>query len=105
MATHVRPLELDALCQRLDVLFAGHIVGTGADPDSRRSNFLSKAVAAFVLHKAAGASVEEAVAASIDGGQDHGIDSVFVAADRTLWLIQSKYIAIGTGEPNLGDVA
>jgi hypothetical protein len=30
---------------------------------------------------------------------------VFVSADRTLWLVQSKYIAIGIGEPNLGEVA
>ena len=105
MATHIRPLELDALCERLDVLFAGQIVGTGSDPDSRRSNYLSKAIAAFVLHEEGGASVEEAVSASIDGGQDHGIDSVFVSPDRTLWLIQSKYIAIGVGEPNLGEVA
>ena len=78
MATHIRPLELDTLCQRLDVLFAGQIVGTGADLASRRSNFLSKAIAAFVLHEDGGASIEEAVSASIDGGQDHGIDSVFV---------------------------
>ena len=100
-----RPLELDLLCRKLDTDYAALIVGTGTDDNARRSNFLSKAVAAFVLHEAAGASIADAVAASIDGGADHGIDSVFIAADHTIWLVQSKYIDSGTGEPVLGDVS
>lgn len=101
----IRPLELDLLCQKLEADYAALITGTGTSPESRRSNFLSKAIAAFVLHEAAGASLEEAVAASIDGGLDHGIDSVFVASDQTIWLVQSKYKESGSGEPELGDVA
>lgn len=106
MATNIaRPLELDLLCQKLDEDYADLITGTGNMPESRRSNFLSKAIAAFVLHEDAGASLNEAVAASIDGGQDHGIDSVFVANDQTIWLVQSKYKESGSGEPELGDVS
>jgi len=106
MATVIaRPLELDLLCQKLDADYANRITGTGNTPESRRSNFLSKAIAAFVLHEDAGASLDEAVAASIDGGQDHGIDSVFVANDQTIWLVQSKYKESGSGEPELGDVS
>ncbi|UQP97345.1 AIPR family protein [Xanthomonas arboricola pv. juglandis] len=101
----IRPLELDLLCQKLDADYATLITGTGTSPESRRSNFLSKAIAAFVLHEAAGASLEESVAASIDGGLDHGIDSVFVANDQTIWLVQSKYKESGSGEPELGDVS
>lgn len=101
----IRPLELDLLCQKLDTDYAALITGTGTSPESRRSNFLSKAIAAFVLHEAAGAYLEESVAASIDGGLDHGIDSVFVAADQTIWLVQSKYKESGSGEPELGDVS
>jgi hypothetical protein len=104
-ANLARPLELDLLCRKLDADYAALIVGTGTDDKTRRSNFLSKAVAAFVLHEAAGASIADAVAASIDGGADHGIDSVFIAADHTIWLVQSKYIDSGTGEPVLGDVS
>ncbi|WP_230408156.1 AIPR family protein [Undibacterium baiyunense] len=66
---------------------------------------MSKAIAAFVINTAAGASLEAAVAASIDGGLDHGIDSVFVTSDQTIWLIQSKYKDSGSGEPDLGDVS
>ena len=104
-ANLARPLELDLLCRKLDTDYATLIVGTGTDDNAKRSNFLSKAVAAFVLHEAAGASIVDAVAASIDGGADHGIDSVFIAADHTIWLVQSKYIDSGTGEPVLGDVS
>lgn len=100
-----RPLELDLLCQKLDVDFAARITGTGTTPQAQRSNFYSKAIAAFVLCEEAGATPDDAVAASIDGGLDHGIDSVFIAADQTLWLVQSKYKETGSGEPDLGDVA
>ncbi|WP_369148741.1 AIPR family protein [Burkholderia pseudomallei] len=106
MATNLaRPLELDLLCQKLDEDYATRITGTGNAPAAQRSNFLSKAIAAFVLHEAAGATLDEAVAASIDGGNDHGIDSVFVATDQTIWLVQSKYKDSGTGEPELGEVS
>lgn len=101
----VRPLELDLLCQKLDADYATRITGTGNNPDAQRSNFLSKAIAAFVLHEAAGAALDDAVAATIDGGQDHGIDSVFVASDQIIWLVQSKYKDSGSGEPELGDVS
>lgn len=101
----IRPLELDLLCQKLDADYVALIAGTGASPESRRSNFLSKAIAAFVMHEAAGATLHEAVAASIDGGLDHGIDSVFVGNDQTIWLVQSKYKESGSGEPELGDVS
>lgn len=100
-----RPLELDLLCEKLDEDYSARITGTGTSPESLRSNFLSKAVAAFVLHEGAGASLDDAVAASIDGGFDHGIDSVFVASDQTIWLVQSKYKGSGVGEPELGDVS
>jgi hypothetical protein len=48
-----RPLELDLLCQKLDADFSNRITGTGNSPEEKRSNFLSKAVAAFVLHEEA----------------------------------------------------
>ena len=95
------PLELQLLTGLLDSTFGELIEGIGNDAAARRSNFLSKAIAAFLLVQEAGATPEDAATASIDGGNDHGIDSVLVAADGTLWLIQSKYIASGVGEPDL----
>ncbi|MFC0308745.1 hypothetical protein ACFFHK_03360 [Gallibacterium trehalosifermentans] len=99
------PLELDLLCQKLEQDYWDKINASGKDEEARKSNFLSKAIAAFVLHEEALVSIDDAIAASIDGGQDHGIDSVFVDSSHVIWLIQSKYIASGTGEPELGDVS
>src|SRR6185312_12101246 len=93
------------LCQVLGVQFAHSITGAGHNELERAKNFYSRAVAAYVLVHEAGAELQQAVDASIDGGGDHGIDSVYIGADGTLWLIQSKYIASGRGEPELGDVA
>ena len=99
------PLELTLLIETLNNEFGELITGEGHSEEARNRNFLSKAVAAFVLEQEAGAILEDAVAASIDGGDDHGIDSVFTGADGTLWLIQSKFIANGVGQPDLGDVS
>ena len=105
MASQFPPLELELLKKKLDADFFGHIIGCGSDEDAKKSNFYSKAIAAFTLHKMAGATIDDAVKASIDGGDDHGIDSVYVGNDYTLWLVQSKYINSGWGEPELGDVS
>ena len=102
---HARPLELDLLCAKLDAYFANLITGTGTNAKAIRSNFFTQALAAFVLCEAAGASKTDALAASIDGQSDHGIDAVFVDLNHTIWLLQSKYIEAGKGEPDLGDVS
>ena len=99
------PLELSLLVAALDAEFGSLINGTGNSAVEQKRNFYSKAVAAFVLAHESGATPAQAGSASIDGGLDHGIDSVFVAPDNTLWLLQSKYIEVGRGEPELGDVA
>lgn len=105
MSDTQRPLELDLLCQKLDSDFSNLIVGAGKSDEAKRSNFLSKAIAAFVLSIDAGATLDIAVKSSIDGGLDHGIDSVYIANDQTIWLVQSKYKSTGVGEPELGDVS
>ncbi len=104
MATLVRPLELEVLCDKLRADYGSLIQGFGAGEEERRRNFLTRALPAFVLVSQAGASPQEAAAAIVDGGSDHGIDAVFVAADSTVWLLQSKYIDSGVGEPELGEV-
>ncbi|GKS77899.1 AIPR family protein [Acidovorax sp. SUPP950] len=100
-----RPLEVQQIQAFLKTQFNGAIVGTGNAPMDRERNFLSKALAAHFLMAHAGASKAEAVAASIDGGNDHGIDSVYISATGVFWLVQSKYIHEGKGEPSLGDVS
>ena len=100
-----QPEELSLLCTHLSQLFSNKITGTGNNPLAVERNFLSKALAAYYLYREAGAMLDDAVAATIDGGGDNGIDSIYIAADHTIWLIQSKYIHTGVGEPDLGDVS
>jgi len=99
------PLELDTLCQKLTGDFGDLIAGSGSTPEARRSNFLSKAIGAFVLVELAGTDFVDAAAACVDGGDDHGIDYLYVGNDHTIWLLQCKFIASGSGEPALGDVS
>lgn len=105
MVRRVQPIELIQLCGRLHESFDGHIVGVGATSVEQDRNFLTKALSAWYLMVEAGATREAAVDASVDGNNDHGIDSVFVDATDTIWLVQSKYINNGSGEPALGDVS
>lgn len=73
----------------------------GSD-EERERNFLSRALAAYAVHKLSGCSLEQAAAAVVDGGGDGGIDAIYYARQTTdtLWVIQSKFIAKGTGEPD-----
>lgn len=105
MATDARPLEVQQLQSFLKVEFNGQIVGIGNTAQAQERNFLSKALAAYFLMVRAGASKAEALAASIDGGDDHGIDSVYISLTGVFWLVQSKYIHEGKGEPILGDAS
>ena len=72
-----KPIELELLCKKLEQDYLNKIQGVGNNEIAKRRNFLSKAIAAFVLHEKATANIEEAVSASIDGSFDHGIDSAY----------------------------
>lgn len=100
------PIELDYLPPKLHEFFDGRVplVGNGTQ-EEKEKNFLSRSLAAYAVHRLAGASLDEAAASLVDGGGDGGIDAVhYSAADQKLWLIQSKFITTGRGEPDLGDV-
>lgn len=78
---------------------------TQGSAEERGKNFLSRALAAYAVHKLGGASLDDAVNAIVDGGGDGGIDAVyFSSASQTLWVAQSKFRADGRGEPSLADV-
>ncbi|MBO9545633.1 AIPR family protein [Caulobacter sp.] len=101
-----RPVEILALPPKLHQLFDQVVpLKTGGNAEANERDFLSRALAAFVLHKAGGATIEQAGAGIIDGGGDGGIDAIYHSpATNTLWLVQSKYIHAGLSEPDLGDV-
>lgn len=74
----------------------------GTTDEERERNFLSRALAGYAVHKLSGCSLAQAAASIVDGGGDGGIDAIFHAKQTTdtLWVVQSKFMAKGTGEPD-----
>lgn len=67
--------------------------------------FLSRGFAAYSLHLLADISPNEAAQSVVDGNGDNGIDAVFWHKNsNVLWLIQSKWIQKGSGQPEYSGV-
>lgn len=100
------PVEISHLPGHLRTTFTGKVAeAASGTTEERESNFLSRALAAYAIHKLGECSIEEAAASLVDGGGDGGIDAVFYApTTQTLWVAQSKFISTGRGEPDLGSV-
>jgi hypothetical protein len=101
-----RPIEILALPPKLHELF-GDLLEQKADGDAEQNerDFLSRALAAYTLHKLGGGTIREAADGVVDGGGDGGIDGIYFSpVTSTLWLTQSKYVHSGMNEPELGDV-
>jgi hypothetical protein len=74
-------------------------------PKARESFFLTRALAAYAIHVVGHVDVEAAAAAVTDGGNDNGIDAIhYDERDKRLYVVQSKWIHDGKGEPENGDV-
>ncbi|MGH8067520.1 MAG: AIPR family protein [Candidatus Entotheonellia bacterium] len=101
------PLEITHLRTRLRQDFRDKLpeVTFGSGEEKER-NFLSRALAAFAIQRLSGCSIDEAVAAVVDGGGDNGIDGIqYSPTMHRLWVVQSKFFADGQGEPSLADVS
>ena len=64
----------------------------------------TRCLAAYAIHYASGCSEQEAADAVVDGGNDNGIDAIYLSSDGELFIVQSKYSQDGTGEPSYADV-
>ena len=68
--------------------------------------FLSRSYAAFSLEILADISPEEASKCLTDSYDDNGIDALYYDQSfNDLWIVQSKWIKNGKGEPSMGDVS
>ena len=103
-----KPYEIDHIPKHLHALFDGKVppAVSGKTEQEKENNFLSRTLAAFAMHKLTGCTLDEAAASLVDGGGDGGIDAVhFSPTSNTLWLVQSKFIENGRGEPELGEAS
>lgn len=103
-----KPYEIEHIPNHLHRLFDGKVplAPRGKTDREKENNFLSRSLAAFSLHKLSGCTLDEAATSVVDGGGDGGIDAVYFSPiSNTLWLVQSKFIENGRGEPDLGDTS
>lgn len=66
---------------------------------------LTRGLAAYCLYVLAATGIEDSVKSIVDGYDDNGIDAIlFDRNSKILWLVQSKWIESGNGEPETGDM-
>ena len=97
---HVRHLKA-----KLNDIYKDVIDTSDATNENDKENlFLTRAFAAYTLQILAQATVENAANSIIDGRDDNGIDAIyFDRIAKTLWIVQTKWIKKGMGEPETGD--
>ncbi|TKB70549.1 MAG: hypothetical protein E8D52_00160 [Nitrospira sp.] len=84
---------------KIDMTDAGR---PGADYDNQ---FLTRSLAAYTIHYLSGAEPTSCAQAITDGGDDNGIDAIFYhEPEKRLYIVQSKWIHDGSGEPSNGDM-
>lgn len=67
--------------------------------------FLTRSLAAFAIQHHAQVSPNIAADSITDGSNDNGIDAIFYEVQsKTLYIVQSKWIHSGKGEPENGDI-
>lgn len=98
-------LHVRHIASKLQELYKSKIdVIDGHNEEEQNNLFLTRSFAAYSLQMLAGASVETAAMAVVDGRDDNGIDAIyFDKKEKILWLVQSKWIKSGQGEPETGD--
>ncbi|KLU63737.1 hypothetical protein DEAC_c43400 [Desulfosporosinus acididurans] len=73
--------------------------------DEKRSQFLTRALAAYSIQYISGISPELAAQSVTDGTKDNGLDAIFYdERKKVLYITQSKWIHDGVGEPENGDI-
>lgn len=101
-------IQVNHLKTAIENLFSGKIDMSdyAKKPEAEKEKaFLSRGLAAFSLHILASISTEEAGAAVIDGFDDNGIDAIYYDEQQTvLYIVQSKLLQEGLGEPESGDM-
>jgi len=100
--------QVNHIKQALENLFTDKIdlsdIKTTNEEDIKKQ-FLSRALAAYSLYILASITVDDAAKSITDTYDDNGIDAVYYDEQQnTLYLVQSKMIDEGNGEPDTGEM-
>ena len=101
-------IHISQIAKRITEQFSAYIDTsdlTEKDPEFQ-IKVRSRCLAAYAISMRSGCSAIDAARSVTDGGNDHGIDAVYLSSTLDkLYLVQSKWIRSGKGEPDSGDVA
>lgn len=100
-------LHVNHIKAKLSELFENKIDLSDARSGEERENyFLTRAFSAYSLQVLAGVDLNTSVNSIVDGYDDNGIDLIyFDRKNKLLWLLQSKWIKNGIGEPESGEIS
>lgn len=100
-------LHVNHLKAKLTEIYSGKIDILDARSEKEREDFfLTRAYAAYTLQVLAIIDETTAAAAITDGFDDNGIDALyFDRRKKELWVLQSKWIKNGSGEPSTGEIS
>lgn len=92
---------------KLEQLYQNKIDLSDVQNEQDKENcFLTRAYCAFALQTLAEIDGETAIDSIVDTYGDNGMDGIYINdVTNELWIVQSKWIKAGTGEPDAGSIA
>lgn len=98
-------IHLNQIKNHISRLFLNKIDMSDTGGKNEEDQFLTRALAAYAVHFISQTDPNLAGAAVTDGGNDNGLDAVYYdERERRLYLVQSKWIKKGRGEPDYGAI-
>jgi len=100
-------LHVNHIKAKLAEIYKDKIDITDAKSDQDKENFfLTRSYAAYTLQVLANIEPDIAANSMTDSYDDNGIDAIYYdRKNKFLWLVQSKWIKSGNGEPESGEVS
>jgi hypothetical protein len=99
-------LHITQIISKLKTLFEGKIDASDLKQTDKEYEIklTSRYLSAYAVYYMSGCTTEEAGASVVDGGDDNGIDAIYVN-NKKLLLVQSKFITDGNGSPDLNSIS
>lgn len=100
-------LHVNHIKAKLTEIYKDKVDLSDAKSQQERDDFfLARSFAAYTLQVLSNIEPNIAVQSIVDGYDDNGLDAIyFDRKNKLLWLLQSKWIKNGVGEPETGEVS
>lgn len=99
---HLNQIKTHLLSKYKDSLDLSDVGGTVGNVENHT---LSRGLSAFVIDSMCDCGTQKSGESVTDSGNDNGIDAIYVdSSNSIIYVVQSKWIHSGKGEPSNGDV-